>query len=87
MGDTERSGWPWSSKTGTTHDQPATRRDWEWLPRHPASSRDLGYELKELDVIEIEDSEQLLFIPNEESMGESDTFVIIGQDDVVVPEA
>lgn len=87
MGDAERSGHPGSFGREPSTERPATRRDWEWLPKHPDSTRDLGYELEELDVIGIEDSDRVLFIPEEDSMGESDTFVIIREDDVIIPEA
>lgn len=61
----------------------ASREDWEWLPKYPDLHRDLGYELLDLDVIDIADSNDVLFMPREESMDDSDTFVIVRRRDLV----
>lgn len=85
MSDTGSTNGSGGSKTESHQGQPASREDWEWLPKHPDLIRDLGYELVDLEMIDVADSDEVLLLPREESMGESDSFIIADREDVVTP--
>ena len=64
--------------------QPMTRADWKALATEPDNAADLGYQLSEWEQFEVVDNtDQVIFLPSEESQLEDDAFLVVAADDVV----
>lgn len=53
--------------------------EWAALPADPDLERDLGYELLDLEVIEVPISKEMVFLPSEEDMLKDEAFIIAPQ--------
>ena len=53
-----------------------TRSDWEQLPGDPDLRADLEYAPLDLEVFEMEVSDQLMILPRDEDMVREDAFII-----------
>lgn len=64
--------------------QPTTRADWEALATEPDNAADLGYRLREWEQFEVvDDTDQVIFLPSEESELEDAAFLVADAEDVV----
>lgn len=62
----------------------AERVDWEEVPPDPDLYEDLGYEIRDMDVISTDNgSGQLLFLPWEEELIRDQSFLVADEDSVV----
>lgn len=61
-----------------------TREDWKALATEPDNAEDLGYRLSEWEQFEVVDkSDQVIFLPSEESEIEDAAFLVADSEDVV----
>lgn len=58
------------------------KREWEEIPTDPSLDGDLDYQLVDLDVIYLEDSNKVIVLPEEEEMLREDAFMITMDDDI-----
>lgn len=70
--------------SGTDADQPETRAEWEALSTEPDNAADLGYRLSDWEQFDVVDnSDQIIFLPSEESGLDDDAFLVVDSDTVV----
>lgn len=62
-------------------------RDWEDVPEDPDPNRDLGYELLDLDLVNVENrsEEYVVVMPPDEEMLWDEELIIAMEDDLVDP--
>jgi hypothetical protein len=60
----------------------ASQPDWSRVSEDPDLHSDLGYELIDLDVLDVEVADQVMVLPEETEMLREDAFVVVDDDDV-----
>lgn len=53
------------------------KQEWESVPRDPDLEADLGYDLKDLDVLQSGGSSKYMILPHDEELIRDETFIVI----------